>query len=56
MEADGVLSYPTLSNDTVVGLALLVPMYLVFGELILLPVNHCPTDIVTLKKVHNQSD
>ena len=50
IEADGVLSYPTLSNGTVSGLALLVPMSVVFGDPILLPVNHCTTDISALIK------
>ena len=50
MDADGVLSYPTLSNGTVAGLALLVPMSPVFGEPISLPVNYRPTDIAALRK------
>ena len=50
MNANGVLYYPTLSNGTVAGLALLVPMLVVFGEPISLPVNHCPTDIAALRK------
>ena len=50
MNANGVLSYPTLSNGTVAGLTLLVPMSLVFKEPILLPVNHLLTDIAALRK------
>ena len=50
IDFNGVLSYPTLSNGTVAGLALLVPMLVVFGEPILLPVNYCPTDIAALRK------
>ena len=49
INVNGALSYPTLSNGTMAGLALLVPMSVVFGEPILLPVNHCSTDIVALK-------
>ena len=49
MDTDGILSYPTLFNDTVAGLVLLVSMSPVFGEPILLPVNHCLTDIAALK-------
>ena len=50
IDANGVLSYPTLSNGTVARLALLVLMSVVFGEPILLPVNHCSTDIAALRK------
>ena len=50
INANGFLSYPTLSNGTMAGLALLVPMSVVFEEPILLPVNHFPTDITVLRK------
>ena len=50
IDSNGVLSYLTLSNGTVAGLALLVPMSPVFGEPILLPVNHCLTDIAALRQ------
>ena len=50
MDANSVLSYPTLSNGTVARLALLVPMSPVFGEPISLPVNHRPTYIAALIK------
>ena len=50
MDADGVLSYPTLSNGNVTRLSLLVLMPPVFGEPILLPVSHRLTDITALRK------
>ena len=49
-DANGVLSYPTLSSGTVTGLSLLVPMSPGFGEPISLRVNHLPTDIASIRK------
>ena len=49
-DADGVLSHPTSSSGTVAGLSLLVPMSPGFGEPISLPVNHCKTDLASIRK------
>ena len=50
LDADEVLSYPTFSSGTVAGLPLFVPMLPGFGEPKSLPVNHCKTDVVAIRK------